>query len=414
MSRRLVISALFSALACMVWALPAGAASPENEAAADAAVPYLASTQLASGGWDTSDPGDFSCGFSTVDVALAIAEAGQTGATWSTAEADAAVAAVTNGSNSAWTYLDDQAEGLCGPPSVGKAAQMIVLAAAAGQAPAAFDPAGDGTPVDLVAIMDAGIGDGSYGSIYTAPLGAFANVALGRPVPPSTVSWLLSQQTENGGFETGFGTDSDSTGLVVAALIAGGVDAQSDAVDGALGFLAGLQKEDGGFTSFNADDPSNPNSTALAVIGITSTGRNVDEACWSGADPSGYTSPDQYLRSTQAGDGSWPGFSPPFATAQAVQGLLRSALPQVVAPARACEVEPVDPVDPAGPADPDDGPDPTTSGSDVQAGAASGATPPTLPATGVDSTTGVGIGAGILLILVGVSIVAVSRRRVQV
>lgn len=417
MSRRIVIPALFSALACVVWALPVGAASPENEAAADAAVPYLAATQLPSGGWDTSDPGDFSCGFSTVDVALAIAEAGQTGTTWSPAEADSAIDAVANGSNSAWNYLDDQAEGLCGgPPSVGKSAQLIVLAVAAGQDPAAFDPAGDGTPVDLVAILDAGIGDGSFGSIYTTPWAVFANVALGRPVPPSSVNWLVAQQTGNGGFETGFGTDVDSTGLVVAALVAGGVDPRGDVITDALGFLAGLQKADGGFTSFNVDDPSNPNSTAIAIIGITAAGWDVDETCWSGADPAEYISPDQYLRSTQTLDGSWAGFSPALASAQAVQGLLRSVLPPVVAPARVCEVGPVDPVDPSGSGEPSGTAAPAPNSDPVSGtgGEGTGGAPPTLPATGVNATAGVVIVAGLVLVFAGMSAVAASRRRLEV
>lgn len=416
MSRRVVIPALFSALACVVWSLPVGAASPANEGAAAAAVSYLAASQLPSGGWDTSDPGDFACGFSTADVALAIAETGQTGTAWSAAEADAAIDAVANSSHSAWDYLDDQAEGLCGgPPSVGKSAQLIVLAAAAGQDPAAFDPSDDGTPVDLVAILDAGIGDGSYGSIYTTPLAAFANVALGRTVPVETVGWLLAQQSSNGGFETGLGTDVDSTSLVVAALIAGGVDPQGDVITDALGFLAGLRKADGGFTSFNADDPSNPNSTAVAIIGITAAGWDAEETCWSGADPATYVSPDQYLRSTQTVDGSWPGFSPAFASAQAVQGLLRSVLPPVVAPAQTCEVGPVDPVDPSGSGDPSGTAAPAP-GSDPVGGAGgegAGGTAPTLPATGVTSA-GMALAIGLVLVLIGVSAVVTSRRRLEV
>ncbi len=395
----------------MAWSLPLSAASPENEASADAAVSYFAATQLPSGGWDTSDPADFSCGFSTVDVALAIVQAGQTGPSWSATEADAAVAGVSTGGDSAWDYLDEQAEGLCGTPSVGKAAQMIILAVATDHDPGAFDPAGDGTPVDLVAILDAGIGDGSYGSIYTAPFAAGANIALGRSVPAATVDWLLAQQNPDGGFETGFGADSDSTALTIVALVAGGVSPSSDPIQNALGFLASLRNDDGGFTSFAPGDPSSPNSTGLVILGVTAAGYDVNEACWSGVAESDYVSPDQYLRSTQAADGSWSGFSPVFASAQAVQGLLRSYLPSVVGPAIPCELTVGDPGPPGGPDNPADDP-PTGDPGEAQVGGDTEvpATPATLPATGLGPVTTVGLMAAALLILLGTVTVLTSRR----
>ncbi len=425
MSRRVTVAALLSAALVVLAAAPAAPATPESGAAADAAVSFFDSTQLPSGGWDPSDPTDFSCGFTTVDVALAVAEAGQSGATWSTTEARAAIEAVENGGNDALDYLDDQAEGLCGgPPSVGKSAQLIVLAGAVGADPAAFDPASDGSPVDLVAILDSGLGDGSYGSIYTTPFAAFADIVLGRAVPAETVDFLLAQQRDDGGFETGLGADVDTTALSVAALVAGGVDPADEAITEALGFLAERQEADGGFTFTTPGDGSNANSTGLALVGIAATGYDVNEPCWRGSgaavDASAYVSPDEFLRGSQLVDGSWAGFSPTFAAAQAAQGLLRSWVPPVVAEPRSCPDEPVvaPTEDEAGTSEVttlagEAASDPGGVSAAVATGTAGTTAAPTLPATGPAFPRSGPLAlasVGALLLVAGAAAVAVRRR----
>jgi hypothetical protein len=131
----------------------------------------------------------------------------------------------------------------------------------------------------------------------------------------------------------------------------------------ALGFFAANQQANGSWQSFGADDP---NSTALAIFGITALGFDVESPCWRDtADPSlagtPYASPTAWLRSQQltsppadAGRIASPNDSfgvNTFATSQTVEGLLQSWLPVARAAAQSCET-PVIPVDPVNPVDP--------------------------------------------------------------
>ncbi len=303
----------------------------EETGAADDAVGYLATLQFASGGFDAPDG---FAGFLTADVAFALAEAGQSGESWNAPQALAAVQAVTTDGNDALDYLDDQADGLFGALSSGKAAQLVILAQAIGLDPATFDPQGDGA-TDLVAVMDAGAP--SFGSIYTAPLGAIGNIALGRGVPDAVRDYIVDEQAADGSF----GDSPDTTGLAIAALIGAGLDADDAAILDALGYLAASQAASGGFLSFGA---TSANSTGMAVLGIDAAGFDLATPCWRDtAAPnlagSAYSSPIAYLLGLQVDSGaiSDPAdFDAGFATAQAVQGLLRRFVPPVRAAAREC------------------------------------------------------------------------------
>lgn len=307
----------------------ADAATPGS--AADAAAAYLATLQFESGGFDAPDG---FAGFLTADVAFALAQAGQTDASWDPAEALAAVQGVATNGNDALDYLDDQADGTFGPLSSGKAAQLVILVAALGLDPAAFDPQADGA-VDLVAAMDAGAP--SFGSIYTAPLGAIADVVLGRGVPAAVRDYIVSQQGADGSF----GDAPDTTGLAIAALVAAGVAADATPVADALAYLATQHAANGGFVSFGS---TSANSTAMAMLGIVAAGYDLNTSCWRDtAAPDlvapSYVSPASYLLGLQAESGAIADpadFDAGFATAQAVQGLLTRFVPPVSAAPRDC------------------------------------------------------------------------------
>jgi len=98
------VLAVFGALAISLFALTASATAADpasNEAAAGAAA-WLVTNQQPDGGFETVGfPG-----FETRDAALAIAEQAQTGPSWSTSQARAALAALHFGGGSGPTPLD--------------------------------------------------------------------------------------------------------------------------------------------------------------------------------------------------------------------------------------------------------------------------------------------------------------------
>ena len=349
----------------------AHATDPASQATADAAVTWLEAQQQADGGFELAAfPG-----FETRDAALAIAEDAQTGTTWNTSEALAALAALHFGGTPAGATpldaLDDYAATIT---TAGAAAKTIVLSASPlGLDPAAFDAAGDGSPVDLVALLDAGCGTdtASFGPAFSDTLyGILAKKLVCGSAPAAALATVRAGQQANGGWNfngdpTGTDLDVDTTALAVEALVAGGAAGASDAnVGAALTFFATNQQSSGAWQSFGSDDP---NSTSLAIFGITAAGFDVESSCWRdtvdpGSSGAAYASPTAWLRSQQlttppadAGRIASPndGFGVnTFATSQTVEGLLQSWLPITRAAAQTCDVPvtPVTPVTPVGPA----------------------------------------------------------------
>ncbi|HVM04783.1 MAG TPA: prenyltransferase/squalene oxidase repeat-containing protein [Acidimicrobiales bacterium] len=334
MSRRITLAVVLSALAlALVPAVPVGPAAASGTVLAppfDAAraVAFLEANQQPDGGFETAGfPG-----FETPDAVLAIAEAAQTGPSWSSAQARAAVAATVKDGRTPLDYLDDLAETT---PSAGQAAKLVVLAVAPlGFDPAAFDPQGDGA-ANLVARMDSGANaDGSFGppgALNATLYAVLASRLAGRAVPAATRAFVLAAQQANGGWNfagdpKGSDVDVDTTGLALQALAAAGVDPFDEPVRRAVAFLAANRLPTGGWAAFGAEDP---NATALAILGLTAAGRDV-ATCWPAAAAS--------LAARQAPDGHVAGPNDSFgvntfATSQAVQALTRRWLPVVRAPA---------------------------------------------------------------------------------
>jgi hypothetical protein len=218
MSGRTLATAVFGALA-FVSASLAGPAAAVDPAVTQNAVNYLKSQQIAgttpatgSGAWDSSPAFEFV----TSEAVLAIAEQAQSGATWSTSQALTAVQNFTNpqGTNPL-PFLDLVSAGALSP---GKAAKLIVLVAKPlGFDPTSFDPAGDGSPVNLVAAMGSGNPDGSFGPATAFNQTLFAALAkklVDGAVPSLTVDYIRSKQKpSNGGWafdaDTGSITDAD-------------------------------------------------------------------------------------------------------------------------------------------------------------------------------------------------------------
>ncbi len=341
--------------------LPAAAADATTDRAAD----WLGDQQQDDGSFEIAAPAS---AFETPDAILAIAENAQTTSTWSTTEARAAVQALdANAGGDSGTPLEWADDFLSGwSPDAGIAAKFITLVAAPlGVSTTAFDPADDGEPVNLQALMDAGeLADHSYGAgVLNATLYALlAQAVLGREAPDDTIAYLRDAQQENGGWNYagdagGTDEDVDTTALAVTALIANGVPPGDSAVASAMKFLANRHQNSGAWQSFGSDDP---NSTALGLLAVTAAGWDPGTECWrDSSSPSvratSFVGPASWLRSRQITTGAAADvgrFRSPndgfgvntFATSQALHGLLRSWLPVDIAalqpPSAFTDVEP--------------------------------------------------------------------------
>jgi hypothetical protein len=332
---------------------------PASKTTADAAVAWLESQQLPDGGFElASFPG-----FETRDAALAIAEDAQTGTTWNTSEALAAVGAVKYHGTGATPLdaLDQYAATITTPGAAGKT--IVLSAAPLGLDPAAFDPAGDGSPVDLVTLMGCNTTtESAFNDLLYVALGQ--HLACGG-IQPAILDAVRAAQRSDGGWnylgnsDPTVDSDNDTTALAVEVLVAAGANASDPTVHAALAFFAANHQADGAWQSFGSDDP---NSTSVAILAVTAAGFDVESPCWRNTvDPSlasaAYGSPTAWLRSQQASDGhitSPNDAFPPintFATSQTVEGLLQSWLPVARASAQTCEV-PVTPVTPETPTTP--------------------------------------------------------------
>jgi hypothetical protein len=333
----LTLTALFSASVA-----PAGA-DPADTTAAAAAVTWLKTQQQSDGGFEhTTFPG-----FETTDAVVAIAEQAQTGTTWSTSEARDAVESLHfGGSPSGKTPIDYLVDLTASADDQGVPAKNLVLVALAlGFAPTDFGG------VDLVDAMGGCDGDETLGFNGLLWLAIAQELACGAALPANLAAIRDAQQANGGWNFAGDPTldliDADSTATAMQALVASGAGASDPAIQEALAFLAATQQASGAWQSFGEDDP---NSTAMAMIGIATAGYDPSTPCWRDTFASQlagtpYARPDAWLRTQQITSGPDAGrFASPsdsfgvntFASSQSVEGLLRSWFPVVRATPQVC------------------------------------------------------------------------------
>ena len=173
---------------------------------------------------------------------------------------------------------------------------------------------------------------GAYGgSGFLDQQFAMLGMAASQTVPAKAVQYLKDAQQSNGGWEASveWGTDTNSTGLAMQALIATGEPVASPAIINGFTYLRTAQNDDGGFTrdpNFDGGTDSDTNSTAYVIQGLIAAGQPLPCA-WAtiNGDPIGF------LLDMQLADGSleWKkGKGPdPMATQQAVTTLLNRQFP---------------------------------------------------------------------------------------
>jgi hypothetical protein len=278
-------------------------------------------------------------GFETRDVVLAIAAEAQSGSVWDAPAALKAVRAVKRHGRNALNALDDLADDSLLP--AGSAAKLVVLTLGPlGLDPLRFDPDCDGgSGRNLLHRIKMGDVAGTYGAFNDTLYAALAFALITGSVPTATITFIRDAQQVDGGWAflgdpNATDVDIDTTGVAIRALLASGATATDPDVAQGLAYLAGQHLADGSWPSFGSSDP---NATAMAILAVNAAGYDVTTSTWRdtvlpASIGSPYVNPDVWLRVQQRSNGriTSPNDSfgvNTFATAQAVQALLRPDLP---------------------------------------------------------------------------------------
>ncbi|MDR3562492.1 MAG: hypothetical protein P4N59_13810 [Negativicutes bacterium] len=152
------------------------------------------------------------------------------------------------------------------------------------------------------------------------------SLSLRDSVPSLAVTTLEGMAQSDGGWEwqPGFGSDTNTTALVVQALLATGVDSGSTLITNALAYIKSLQQNDGGIFYDNSiyTTASDVDSSAYAIMAIQTAGGDPTGSDWT---KNGNT-PISYLLNLQLSNGSFPYQAGPtanlLATSQTISALL--------------------------------------------------------------------------------------------
>jgi hypothetical protein len=320
--RRPVFALLVVLTLTLLAAAPASANLAPAMALADA-VEWLRQQQRSDGGFpgfgDASDPS------ATADAVSALAAVG------------IPVESVRSGGQNPLDFLRTHVSDY--GSTTGGAAKLALAAIASGADPRSF------AGVDLIGRLQAAFDEqsGLYDSslfVHSYALMAVAAANAGREqrVPQAAIAALLTRQSAdgswawNGSTEPGAG-DSNTTAIVLQALIVAGLPSDHHAVRAGLAFLKTTQLVDGSFVYQPGEPPlaGDANSTALAVQAIIATGGDPGNTEWSDAlhALSRFRNPSGALR--------WRDDVPDdnlLATLQAIPALARRPLPVVPADPR--------------------------------------------------------------------------------
>jgi hypothetical protein len=255
------------------------------------AVAWLQAQQNADGGFGspTSTVG------TTADVMLATAATGADPLAWS------------QDGKTPYSYLVSNAASI---HAVGDMGKSILALIAVGMNPRQLD----GT--DLIQRLEATLGgNGAYGDSGMINDQAYAMLALAsaqRPIPDAAVNYLLQRQIEDGtwswnGDTTAGAGDNNTAAFAVLALLAAGVPADHPQVVVTLDHYRGQQNADGGFpyvspSPYGTDSDSN--STAVIMWAIVAAGQDPAGDAWKYQGQEG-TSPLDRLRAFQNEDGAF-------------------------------------------------------------------------------------------------------------
>jgi hypothetical protein len=382
--------------------LPAAAlALPTNSAAVTAGIGYLNTQQQATG--------EIS-GFPGISQWAAMA--------YVAAGTDLDTVKITGG-----TSLLDYLQAT--PPTAGASAndwsRGILAVVAAGQNPYSF-----GT--DYVAGLKTKHTADQIGSATAVNDDMFGILALvAAKVAPTdealtdALAVVLANQRSDGGWsystDTAVGADVDDTAVAVMALVAAedaGLTVPAGVIDDALAFMLANQVAGGGFQSDAVMMPgANVGSSAWALMALTAIGEDDS--------PEGIEV-QEYLRSTQNSDGSFPWMAPSagdtYDTSQAVIALAGDTWPQAIFAGQVPAVSPTPSASPSQSASPSPSPSQSTRVSPSPSGQVLGATATPSPSAsgqvqGASVLPRVGAPAGIATLLLAFVIIAATALAIR-
>ncbi|MEA3441600.1 MAG: prenyltransferase/squalene oxidase repeat-containing protein [Chloroflexota bacterium] len=162
--------------------------------------------------------------------------------------------------------------------------------------------------------------------------GMLGTQSMSETLPLTAITQLKDSVMQDGGWEwnQGFGSDTNTTALVIQTLVAAGEPPTTTLILNALDYLKAAQNDDGGFP-YNPDSQygtdSDTNSTAYVTQAIYTVGQNPITGTWviSG------TNPIEFIQSMQLENGSFewmPGYGENLlATTQSIPALLGLPFP---------------------------------------------------------------------------------------
>jgi iron complex transport system substrate-binding protein len=256
--RNLLVVVIVVTLLC-VTAGSAYPVSPEDPTV-ERGLDYLHTCQKGDGGF--GEEGDESSPGTTDWSVMAIVAAGEDPRSW------------TTNNTSPLDYLQASGNETLARGGTADIGRRILTLIAAGE-----DPKTSGGIDHLAELQRRVKPNGQAGDhIYTTIWTVIALAAAGENTSTST-GWLMDQQNPDGGFgwTSGAESDPDDTGAAIMALRAAGIPPGSPVIQNTLTYLRGVQQDDGGF-NFGGTSASNSASDAWVIQGIVAAGE--DPSTW--------------------------------------------------------------------------------------------------------------------------------------
>ncbi|MBW6472851.1 MAG: terpene cyclase/mutase family protein [Anaerolineaceae bacterium] len=152
--------------------------------------------------------------------------------------------------------------------------------------------------------------------------------AHGDPIPAVAVDYLLVKQLQDGTWDNGFGSDPDTTALVVVALLASGqVDQEHDVIQAALQYFKDTQLENAAWRPMWDSSMINVDTTGWITLALVSAGEDLVN--WRVDN----NSPRDALHSAIQEDGSiGVGFINVYSTVEALLGFSQGPLVEPLTP----------------------------------------------------------------------------------
>jgi hypothetical protein len=146
--------------------------------------------------------------------------------------------------------------------------------------------------------------------------------SAGEPIPPIAVEYLVAKQMEDGTWDNGFGSDPDSTAIVVIALLSSGqIDSDHPSILKALQYFRETQLENAGWRPLWDSSMMNVDTTGWITLTLISAGEDLADWEVDGINPR------QALLPTIQPDGSiGTSFNNVFSTVEALLAFSDSPL----------------------------------------------------------------------------------------